>query len=92
MMNQDEILPRELASRVSRRGKWTPEEERYTEKIICKWWSISFFHFIFVLFYFVNDHYFFVVDFENGTLDVPGNVLLKHIVLSRYNFLDCTQT
>ena len=60
MMNQDEILPRELASRVSRRGKWTPEEERYTEKIICKTSDEAFlvFIFLFVLFHFVNDHYF----------------------------------
>lgn len=40
-MNAEEILPRELTSPVPRRGKWTPEEERYTEKIICKWLSYN---------------------------------------------------
>ncbi|KAJ1436139.1 hypothetical protein B484DRAFT_325221, partial [Ochromonadaceae sp. CCMP2298] len=27
-------MPRELTSNIARRGKWTAEEERYTEKII----------------------------------------------------------
>lgn len=30
------MLPRELTNPIPRRGKWTAEEERYTEKIICK--------------------------------------------------------
>lgn len=30
----EEILPKELTSNVARRGKWTVEEERYTEQII----------------------------------------------------------
>ncbi len=29
-----EVLPKELTSSTLRRGKWTVEEERYTEKII----------------------------------------------------------
>jgi hypothetical protein len=33
---KEEILPEELTSPTLRRGKWTPEEERYTEKIISK--------------------------------------------------------
>jgi hypothetical protein len=38
MDNGDEVLnmPRELTSSIARRGKWTAEEERYTEKIICE--------------------------------------------------------
>jgi hypothetical protein len=35
-MSGEEVLPRELTNPVPRRGKWTAEEERYTEKIICK--------------------------------------------------------
>ncbi len=31
---QEEILPKELSGPSLRRGKWTVEEERYTEKII----------------------------------------------------------
>lgn len=34
--NMDNILPRELTSQTPRRGKWSVEEERYTEKIISK--------------------------------------------------------
>ena len=36
MMIEEDILPRELTNNIPRRGKWTAEEERYTEKIICK--------------------------------------------------------
>lgn len=32
----NEILPSELTSSILRRGKWTVEEERFTEKVICK--------------------------------------------------------
>eukprot|EP00599_Poterioochromonas_sp_BG-1_P016812 CAMPEP_0173164814 /NCGR_PEP_ID=MMETSP1105-20130129/20923_1 /TAXON_ID=2985 /ORGANISM="Ochromonas sp., Strain BG-1" /LENGTH=662 /DNA_ID=CAMNT_0014085499 /DNA_START=101 /DNA_END=2089 /DNA_ORIENTATION=- len=46
-----EILPKEITSHTLRRGKWTVEEERYTEKII--------------------------MDFENGTLDVPEGTTLR---------------
>lgn len=35
-MIEEDVLPRELTSPIARRGKWTAEEERYTEKIICK--------------------------------------------------------
>lgn len=35
-MIEEDILPRELTNNIPRRGKWTAEEERYTEKIICK--------------------------------------------------------
>eukprot|EP00981_Chlorochromonas_danica_P006257 scaffold1334_cov170-Ochromonas_danica.AAC.4 len=49
--NMDNILPRELTSQTPRRGKWSVEEERYTEKII--------------------------MDFENGTLDVPEGTTLR---------------
>lgn len=38
----EDILPRELTSPVLRRGKWTAEEERYTEKIIGKLLTRSF--------------------------------------------------
>jgi hypothetical protein len=31
-----EVLPKELTCATLRRGKWTVEEERYTEKIIGK--------------------------------------------------------
>lgn len=34
--NGAEILPKEITSHTLRRGKWTVEEERYTEKIIRK--------------------------------------------------------
>jgi hypothetical protein len=34
--NGPEILPKEITSHILRRGKWTVEEERYAEKIICK--------------------------------------------------------
>ncbi len=34
MNQQEEILPKELSGPSLRRGKWTVEEERYTEKII----------------------------------------------------------
>jgi hypothetical protein len=38
MENAGEMInvPRELTSNIARRGKWTAEEERYTEKIICE--------------------------------------------------------
>jgi hypothetical protein len=36
MMEEEDVLPRELTNPIARRGKWTAEEERYTEKIICK--------------------------------------------------------
>ena len=75
MTNQDEILPRELASRVARRGKWTPEEERYTEKIICKWWWYIYLYIYINYLIYILWSSFIIVDFENGTLDVPGNVL-----------------
>jgi hypothetical protein len=35
-VNPAGTLPDELQSEIPRRGKWTPEEEKYTEKIICK--------------------------------------------------------
>ena len=39
MINEEERLPRELSNPSARRGKWTAEEERYTEKIICMHFS-----------------------------------------------------
>ena len=76
-MSNEQPLPRELTSSVPRRGKWTAEEERYTEKIICEYFScvpinyianntITICHLIILSFPFNS------VDFENGTLDVPG--------------------
>ena len=34
--SSNEILPQELSNPTLRRGKWTVEEEKYTEKIISK--------------------------------------------------------
>lgn len=34
--SSEEVLPKELTNPTLRRGKWTVEEERYTEKIISK--------------------------------------------------------
>ncbi len=67
-----ERLPKELTSSVLRRGKWTKEEELYTEKIIGRiiteklttmfGWN-NFFSLVLSII---------TESFENGTLDVSG--------------------
>ncbi len=78
MMIEEDILPRELTNNIPRRGKWTAEEERYTEKIICKKslaMSLQACQLCCADTH-MNPHGFSLSgDFEHGTLDVPGECL-----------------